>query len=318
MDDLGYLLPENLPQQLLSSGNDGGYPGIFGYSPSNDVETIRETITERTIGDYYLDQQLGKGYFGEVWKAKKLILGQDETVALKIINVNQETIENVQREVEILKRISEPRCQPFLVCYRSSQYLKDQNRFLIEMDLVVGKNLERFIKETPENLRAKYLLLIVKDIVTALQYLHSNEISHNDIKPDNILITPTLKPVLVDFGVSCFSISLCFDKIKCCYGIKGPNLYVSPETIKTNAYYPQSDMWSLGVTCYHVITGSYPFDVPIENVKVLFDNIVKQPLKKLSTHDRTLNYIVNRCLDKNLLSRIKPDEISIILTNRFP
>ena len=350
MDEFGYLDPNVLPVEIsvdngVSNGMNG-YPHLPGYS--GDTPTVETKLTQtepiREIKDYQLNELLGKGFFGEVWKATR----NGATVALKIINVSPDNVENIYREVEVLKRISEPRCQPFLVCYRDSIYLKDQRKFLIEMDLVVGKNIEKFIADTPEYKRTKYLLLIIKDIVTALSYLHSHGIIHNDIKPDNILITAELTPVLVDFGISCFDTSLCSlpslpsrssdlsdlssstsllvslpslpsednRKLPCCTGIKGPYIYVSPETIKSEAYYTQSDIWSLGVTCYKTITGAYPFDIPTSgNIQTLFYNIRHQPLRKLNTNSRTLNYIVNRCLDRNPLTRIKPNEISLILSS---
>ena len=362
MDEFGYLDPNKLPNESetsVSNGVSNGYPHLPGYSgtPTRDTPGAESTepveVTQiKTLQNYQLKELLGKGFFGEVWKATR----DDTIVALKIINVTPDNVENIYREVEVLKRISEPRCQPFLVCYRDSIYLKDQQKFLIEMDLVVGRNIEKFIADTPDYKRNKYLLLILKDIVTALSYLHSHGIIHNDVKPDNILITSELTPVLVDFGVSCFDTSWCAlpslpssalsrssdlsdlssslsslsfsslsvpslpsadnRKLPCCTGIKGPYIYVSPETIKSEAYYTQSDMWSLGVTCYKTITGSYPFDIPTSgNIQSLFYNIRHQPLRKLITDSRTLNYIVNRCLDRNPLTRIKPNEISLILSS---
>jgi len=154
------------------------------------------------------------------------------------------------------------------------------------------------------------------NLIKALKYLHDNGIIHNDVKPDNIMIDNNLTPVLVDFGVSCSPKSTCsIDGVNstCCKNVYGPNLCISPETLNNKAYFFQSDIWSLGITFYIVSTGGeYPF-IYANNTKSLFNNIKTTDPLKLKTSNNILNNIVNRCLIKNPVSRIKLNEISDIL-----
>lgn len=264
---------------------------------------------------YELIEEIGSGNFGRVYKARRLSDGK--IVALKVINVRTDAmLKDIDREVNILKKISDPTCQPFLVCFNSSKYLEDTWEFLIEMDMVEGKTLDEFIKSVSEDKKCKYLLLILKDIIKAIIYLHKNNIVHNDIKPDNIIIDENLTPVLVDFGVACEDINVCSldDKNKkCCKNIGGPKQYISPETLATKAYYKESDVWSLGVTLYVSATGEFPFHNTDGTAKTLFNSIRNYDPKKLNTNNNLLNYIVNSALDKNPNTRITPEEINGLL-----
>ena len=267
---------------------------------------------------YNIISLIGKGFFGEVWKAERLSDG--EIIALKVVNtdpLNPKMLQALKREAKILNKISRPQCQPFLVCFNDYKYLPDQNKFIIDMTLIEGKTLVKYAIILDEETRYKHLLLIMKDIIKALEYLHNNGIIHNDVKPENIIIDKHLTPILVDFGVACVDLSVCkLDKnvtSKCCKGIMGPNMYISPETIKRKVYYIESDIWSLGITFYIAATGKYPFNKG-NNLEELFNNIKNDEPDKLNTSNEVLNYIVNRALDKNPVTRITIPEISKILS----
>ena len=120
-----------------------GYSGIVSYiSPQEDIIPT-EKIVDDTYPGYQLVKMIGRGVFGTVWKAIRLSDGK--TIALKIIRVvSPDSLKELYREVEILKKISSPECQPFLVCFNSYLYLKDRKEFLIDMDLIVGEDLMKY------------------------------------------------------------------------------------------------------------------------------------------------------------------------------
>lgn len=269
---------------------------------------------------YDLIKELGRGKFGIVWKAIRESDG--ELIALKGVDiVNDKSKELLDREIKTLQRISKPTCHPYLVCYLGSHFDYNSNMMLIEMKLVEGKNIIDSTVNLSDEERYRYLLLVVKDIIEGIDYLHSNGIIHNDVKPDNIIVTPRpeLRPVLVDFGVACFSsLDLCTNDgfpVPCCTEKEGPYQYISPETVKYGVRYPQSDIWSLGIALYVTAINSYPFNVKFKSSNGIFRAIASQQPEKLMTTNHLLNLIVNGCLDKNPFTRITVKEIRELLEN---
>ena len=317
MDNVSY--PEPNEQKYFQPSNSNYLNEPTDPSNSNylnDPSDPSEPSEQISYDGYSLVKILGQGYFGKVWKA---IREDGKIIALKIIKINPDDpkkLNVLKKEVEILTKISLPKCQPFLVCFNGYKYLRDRHEFIIEMDLIKGKNLREYVNTITDNkIKYKHLLLIMKDLIKALKYLHDNGIIHNDVKPDNIMIDDNLTPILVDFGVSCSPNSICsVDGVEstCCKNIYGPNLCISPETLNNKAYFFQSDIWSLGITFYIVSTGGeYPFS--FDNIKSLYDNIKTTDPFKLKTSNNILNNIVNKCLIKNPVTRIKLTEISVIL-----
>jgi serine/threonine-protein kinase len=310
------------PDIFYSDNNKSFSDNDIPFYESNAVDTIRSSI-ERVMppsySEYELIKIIGKGYFGTVWEARTK---DGKSVALKIIRVNPDDtkmLSDLYKEVEILTKISNPECQPFLVCFNGYNYNQDTNEFVIEMDMIKGKDLTQYAKSVfPISRKCRHLLLIMKDLVEVLKYLHQNGILHNDVKPDNILIDKDLTPKLVDFGVACMNLSLCpIDKTEslCCRGVFGPILYASPEIIKSRgSYFPESDVWSLGVSFYYAATGNYPFNIDGDTtVEEYYNTIMKNSPKLLNTGNEMLDYIVNRTLDKNPTTRITLAEMEEIL-----
>ena len=294
-------------------------PPFNSAEPIEDVEYV-DPISNKYEG-YKLYNKLGQGHFGSVWKASRLSDGK--IIALKIINIDQrnpQALKDVENEVRILKKISDPKCNPYMACLYDYKYLPQTNEFLIEMELVKGDTLDYYINRLEDSKKYKHLLAITKDVAKTLSILHNNGIIHNDVKPDNIIIDNDMAPILVDFGVACDNLSVCSMDKKvqglCCKNVKGPNMYVSPETIKTGGYFPESDIWSLGVTLYLMATGSYPFRSDGSSVKEITQSILKQDIITLNTPNEKLNSIVNGALIKDPSKRITLGEIGRIINNK--
>ena len=191
------------------------------------------------------------------------------------------------------------------------------------MEFISGEDLYNYAKKYRENndydTLYKHLLLILKDIIKGLVFVHSKGILHNDIKPENIMIDSELTPKLVDFGLAC-SVNPKFcvvggEKTDCCEGYVGTPDFSSPEMYNTGIKYPASDIWSLGITLYDSATGEYSFDYPPNPTN---DDIAqtirdKQP-NKLKTSNDLLNSIVNMALNKNPATRITAKQIKDIIT----
>ena len=103
--------------------------------------------------------------------------------------------------------------------------------------------------------------IILMSMLLALKYIHSRGIIHNDVKPENIVVSERRVPVLVDLGISCYTLPsrhpTCtrpYRKIvdQCCNETCGTILYIPPEAFR-GVRYPSSDLWSLGVTIYAIM-----------------------------------------------------------------
>ena len=277
----------------------------------NESEEISEE--SRTLHDYLTIETLGRGAQGSVEKVRRKRDGQ--IVAIKVITTKN--IERAKSEVEILEEISKingtPQCNPFLACYLDHFYDFENGKFIIEMEYISGKNLKKFILESPVDKRYLYLLLILKDLVTGLQLVHSKNIIHSDIKPDNILITSDLVPKLVDFGLGCKAAVYTSpgDRNECPEKeLVGTPQFVAPETIERNVRYFSSDIWSLGVTLYYCAVNTYPFSLQGLQTPQILSVISRTEPNKLYTDNGLLNSIVDRCLIKDPFKRISLNEIS--------
>lgn len=259
--------------------------------------------------EYELIKKLGSGQQGSVWKAKN---ENGQTVALKIIDIKSlESEKFANLEVELLSKVSTPECSPFISCFYHT--FIDGHKLYLEMEYIEGTSLKAYSK----NLRDKLLydilyrdlVLISKDILRGIEYLHSKNIIHRDIKPENIIITPEKFPKLVDLGLGCETkeCQVFFVPIECCDGRVGTPYYMSPETILQKQNYFLSDIWSMGVTLYNSATGETLW--PIYTIKEWIDAIKNKPVPKLVTENILLNKIVNNSVVKNIIERKRSDEL---------
>jgi serine/threonine protein kinase len=305
--------------ELNSDDELARYGALVSYVSSVSTVPVKQNYIGFLYG-YKLIKEIGSGFFGKVYDAIRQSDGKN--VALKVIKIdpeNSSAVNDLKREVSILTKISDPDCQPYLVCFNGYKYIENEQLFLIDMNMVKGDTLGKFADRVRYNPKfTRYLLLIMKDLIKAISYLHKNGIIHNDIKPDNIIISSNLTPVLVDMGVACTDLMPCpiedVEKL-CCKGIKGPNMYISPETIFTKGgYFKESDIWDLGLTFYITVIQKYPIDIgePL-TARKLVSALQTRELNKLKSGNEILDYIVNRALDKNINTRITLPEIETML-----
>ncbi len=272
------------------------------------VKKVEIKNSGKTMKDYEIMQTLGKGGFGVVYKVKRKSDGK--IIALKVMDINpsdEKKINNAKKEVELLKTLSEPECNPFVICYYDSSYDEKDSKFLIEMEYVDGMNMADFVKLIRnDKIRYYYLLLIARDIAQGLKYIHSKNIIHRDIKLENIIIEKdTFIPKIIDFGLSCFE--------KSCKGISGTAFYMSPELLNEGKIFPASDMWALGVTLFRGAMGKTPFG-GADRMEV-YKNIKNGNRRNITTTNELLNFIIRHLLIYNIYMRRTPDQIIKLTDN---
>uniref|UniRef100_A0A915KQD6 non-specific serine/threonine protein kinase n=1 Tax=Romanomermis culicivorax TaxID=13658 RepID=A0A915KQD6_ROMCU len=238
------------------------------------------------ISDYglILGEKLGQGSYANVYKAQRRELrpnGTREVLAVKCIAkskvcVTQTAQDNLVREIDILKKLSHPNI------VRLVDFLWDKNNVYLITEYCNAGDLSCYIRQTsqfppgssnkklfslPEPLTRKFL----QQLAAAMRYLRSKQISHMDLKPQNILLTIeydksiTLK--IADFG---FATKLSYtDRAT---SLRGSPLYMAPEMLKGGSYDVRVDLWSIGVIIYECLFGYPPFSS--ENLNGLINKIV--------------------------------------------
>lgn len=206
---------------------------------------------------YKLEGTLGEGGMALVYKAKDLIL--DRWVAIKILRPqlmsDKEFLNRFHREAKAVARLSHPNV---VNIYDIGQ---DGDIYYLVMEILHGEDLKTKIKKTG-GLSPEEALKIAIEICEALVVAHKNNIVHCDIKPHNIIITPENGVKVTDFGIARAMNSATLAHTET---VIGTAHYFSPEQARGGTITASSDLYSLGVVLYEMLTGQVPFrgDSPI-------------------------------------------------------
>ena len=251
-------------------------------------------------GRYELIEKIGEGGMAIVYKGKDRLLNR--YVAIKILRPeytkDEEFIESFKRESQASARLSHPN---IVGVYDVG---KEGNIHFIVMELIEGKVLSEVIKEKGR-IEYKEAISIIRQVASALSLAHKNQIIHRDIKPHNILITNTGVAKLADFGiakaVSAATIVGGNNKIM------GSVHYFSPEQARGSYVDERSDIYSLGIVLYEMLTGKVPFDGdnPVSIALMHINDPMPSVTKEVPGIPPQLEKIVNRATEKYQSNRYK-------------
>ena len=203
---------------------------------------------------YRIVRHLGKGGMGAVYEAVDLRLGH--TVALKqTLTSDEELWKQFEREARLMARLNHP------VLPRVSDYFTEGHRAFLVMQFVEGTDLAEIIAQQPGPFPRQAVVAWADQLLDALVYLHSRErqIIHRDIKPHNLKVTPTGQIALLDFGLAKTQAEAAGD-VSCTSVFGYTPRYAPIEQIQDMGTGPQSDIYALGATLYHLLTGIKPTD----------------------------------------------------------
>ena len=206
-----------------------------------------------TVGDYQVIGILGAGGMGKVYKVRNVI--SDRVEAMKVLLPDlanaPELGDRFLREIKVQASLEHPNIAALHTA------LRVENQLLMLMELVEGQTLEQKLKEEGR-LPVASAVNYIAQILSALEYAHSHGVVHRDIKPANMMLTPAGVVKLMDFGIAKGASD---HKLTMTGTTLGSLYYMSPEQIQGAVNLDaRSDLYSVGVSLYELVTGKRPFD----------------------------------------------------------
>jgi serine/threonine protein kinase len=225
-------------------------------------------LTGRTLDEkYYLESELGAGGMGTVYRAGRLLIG--DWVAVKVLHQDQmadpRAVERFRREAQIAARLKHPN----VVTVYDFGVSREGLSYLV-MDLAEGESLGSLI-ERQGTLAETDAAEIIRQVCAALDEAHRQGVVHRDIKPQNIIVQTIpegLQVKVLDFGVAT-SRDVTASKLTRTGAIVGTPDYMSPEHCLGEELDGRSDIYSLGIVLFEMLTGVVPFDSPTPTAIVI-------------------------------------------------
>ncbi|MEQ9410438.1 MAG: protein kinase [Fuerstiella sp.] len=273
------------------------------YESTTDTE---QSPTPLEIDGYELLDRVGAGGMGVVYRARQL--AADRIVALKLIRADRlaqadpehrrQVLERFQVEAQATARLDHPNVVGIFEVNTSNP---DQPWF--SMQFVDGETLSERLADGP--LSGQEAAQITQQMARAVEAAHQRGILHRDLKPQNVFLQRTSGRVLVgDFGLAKLEVD---DSERTgADDILGTPAYMSPEQIRNSAGVgPPADIWSIGATLYHMLTGRPPFQAAsaMDTLRHVLDYEPASPRKLNPEVDRDMDTMCIKCLQKNPAQR---------------
>lgn len=279
----------------------------------------REVIvhSDNSIREFYdLHDELGRGKFGTVFRCKEK--GSGKTLAAKFVTTTRtEDRKDVEREVEIMKSLQHPRLLQLYDAFDDGT-----KEMCLVLELIEGGELFERVIDEDFILTEKVCAIFMRQICEGVQFMHSKSILHLDMKPENILcLSRTGNRIkLIDFGLA-----RKLEPRKKLQVLFGTPEFVAPEVVNFEQIGYGTDMWSVGVICYVLLSGLSPFmgdtdvqtmanvtmteyDFEDESFDVISDN-AKDFIRKLLVKEKEKRLTAAQCLNHIWLQRQSKQEV---------
>ena len=243
-------------------------------------------------GRYRIQRKLGAGGMADVYLAEDQELGR--RIAIKILNGrhanDDQFIERFRREAKNAAALNHPN---IVSIYDRGEA---EETYYIAMEFLDGRTLKELIVSrgaAPVNVAIEY----ARQILSALRFAHRHGIVHRDIKPHNVMVDGEGRVKVTDFGIARAGTSQMTEA----GSIVGTAQYLSPEQARGGEVDPRSDLYSLGIVLYELLTGKTPFDgeTPVEIAMKHLSTAPKPPSKLRADVPPELDMVVMRALAKN-------------------
>lgn len=246
------------------------------------------------IHNYKLTETIGKGGMAVVYLGVHETLGTKAAVKVLHQNFAQDikVRQRFQNEAKALHNLSHPNIVRLL------NYEEDDQNLIMILEFIDGEDLKSYIDSHPQIREVDNALALFSQILSAFGYAHKKGLVHRDIKPSNIMITLEGEAKVLDFGIAKIADSM-EASLTGTNALMGSRPYMSPEQIKSSKHIDhRSDIYSLGVTLYQLLTGTRVYDITTMSEFDVIMKIVNEPLPRLSIKLPGISNGLQAVLDK--------------------
>ena len=307
-------LRQEVESLILSHGQiDSDFLKTIADGANSESVEPRRPLVGRLIGPYRIVEEIGAGGMGEVYRAVRADDQYQKQVAIKVVRRGFDTESGLRRfkaERQILASLSHPNIASLLDSGSTEDYLP-----YVVMELVEGQPIDEYCDK--HNLSIVERLHLFRQVCAAVHYAHQHLVVHRDLKPGNILVTEEGVPKLLDFGIAkllapeLFSQSL--EHTATMMRAMTPE-FASPEQVRGEAITTASDVYSLGVVLYRLLTGASPYRVTSEAPHEIAREICEtEPQKPSTVVIRTETAVPQMQEARKLRRRLAGDLDNIVL-----
>jgi tetratricopeptide (TPR) repeat protein/predicted Ser/Thr protein kinase len=281
----------------LAGANDRSHPLLD--SPVLESSAAPGLVPGTRIGPYEVERLIGSGGMGTVYLARRADQQFEKQVAIKLIPpglAGSMLAGRFHDERQILASLEHPNVARLL----DSGFTEYGQAFLV-MEFVDGQTLDHWCSNRAHSIEEH--LGLWRKIAAAVGYAHRNLVIHRDLKPGNILVDTNGEPKLVDFGIA----KLLENPQAQAHTVTGANLltplYASPEQLSGAKVTTATDIYSLGVVLYEMLTGKHPFRRPEQTSSALLQTVLHEEPRVPKDLPIDLRAILGKALDKDPLRR---------------
>eukprot|EP00826_Nyctotherus_ovalis_P066137 TRINITY_DN9755_c0_g1_i3.p1 TRINITY_DN9755_c0_g1~~TRINITY_DN9755_c0_g1_i3.p1 ORF type:complete len:318 (-),score=85.48 TRINITY_DN9755_c0_g1_i3:188-1141(-) len=259
--------------------------GILAPSPKTAQSAYgQENFIRRSktnfFDDYYLEHKIVSDIYSDMWTAssrKSKDLCGVKIIKKKIIGRHVSGLQTLGDELEVLVKLDSPNV------IKVHEIIEDTHKMYVVTEPILGETLlSHILKIPPKDVSEKIFAECIRQVISGLNYCHSMKVIHKDVRPDYIMFADKDNTMLklTDFGMSRFETVNEISSF----------VYRSAEALRTNEYDEKSDIWSCGIMCYLLLSGSYPYP-ETNSLDELINSIKSKVITMESLEDPSWSHI---------------------------